>query len=85
MVGTREENPAVKTIVFSQFTKFLDVIQCHLEKRGFTFVRLDGSMNVNKRDVALNTFSTSPKHTILLASLGVCSVGVLSPTFFLTV
>jgi SWI/SNF-related matrix-associated actin-dependent regulator of chromatin subfamily A3 len=76
MVATRTKDPSVKTIVFSQFTKFLDVIQCHLEKRGFTFVRLDGSMSLRKRDDALDTFSTSPKHTIMLASLGVCSVGV---------
>jgi SWI/SNF-related matrix-associated actin-dependent regulator of chromatin subfamily A3 len=76
MIATRTKDPSVKTIVFSQFTKFLDVIQCHLERRGFTFVRLDGSMSLRKRDDALDTFSTSPKHTIMLASLGVCSVGV---------
>jgi SWI/SNF-related matrix-associated actin-dependent regulator of chromatin subfamily A3 len=71
--------------VFSQFTKFLDVIQCHLVKKGFTFVRLDGSMTVAKRDIALNTFSTSPTHTIMLASLAVCSVGVIFPWVLLMV
>ena len=76
MVATRNKDPSVKTIVFSQFTKFLDIIQCHLEKRGFVFVRLDGSLSLRKRDDALDTFSTSPKHTIMLASLAVCSVGV---------
>lgn len=76
-LATREKDETVKTIVFSQFTNFLDIIQFHLEKRGFKFVRLDGSMTVQKRDVALHTFSSSPTHTIMLASLAVCSVGVI--------
>lgn len=75
-VGTRTESPDVKTIVFSQFTKFLDVIEWHLKKHGFTYVRLDGSMTVHRRDLALDKFSTSRNHTIMLASLAVCSVGV---------
>ena len=79
--ATREKDPAVKTIVFSQFTKFLDVIQVHLQKHNFEFVRLDGSMTPAKRDVALDTFHNSPKHTILLASLAVCSVGVCLSVF----
>lgn len=66
----------MKTIVFSQFTKFLDIIQCHLQKNGFKFVRLDGTMNIRQRDAALDTFSSSAAHTIMLASLSVGSVGV---------
>jgi SWI/SNF-related matrix-associated actin-dependent regulator of chromatin subfamily A3 len=77
-IATRTKDPSVKTIVFSQFTKFLDIIQLHLGKRGFKFVRLDGSMTPSKRDIALTTFSESPTHTIMLASLAVCSVGVPS-------
>jgi len=76
IVATWVKDSSVKTVVFSQFTKFLDIIATHLRKRGYDFVRLDGSMTINQRDSALNTFSTSPTHTILLASLAVCSVGV---------
>jgi SWI/SNF-related matrix-associated actin-dependent regulator of chromatin subfamily A3 len=64
--------------VFSQFTKFLDIIQVHLKKEGYEFVRVDGSMGLNQRDAMLERFSKSPKHTIMLASLAVCSVGVSS-------
>jgi SWI/SNF-related matrix-associated actin-dependent regulator of chromatin subfamily A3 len=80
--ATREKDRGIKTIVFSQFTKFLDVIQVHLQKHNFEFVRLDGSMTPAKRDAALDTFSNSPKHTILLASLAVCSVGVCPSIIF---
>lgn len=75
-VATRSKDRSVKTVVFSQFTKFLDIIESQLKKRGWDFVRLDGTMNIHRRDSALDTFSTSPTHTIMLASLAVCSVGV---------
>ncbi len=78
-VATREKDPTIKTVVFSQFTKFLNIIQIHLQKRGFKFVRLDGTMNLKQRDNALDLFSEEPKFTIMLASLAVCSVGVISP------
>ena len=78
-IATREKDPTIKTVVFSQFTKFLDIIQIHLQKRGFKFVRLDGTMNLKQRDNALDMFSEEPKFTIMLASLAVCSVGVITP------
>jgi SWI/SNF-related matrix-associated actin-dependent regulator of chromatin subfamily A3 len=77
--ATRRKDSSVKTVVFSQFTNFLDIIEFHLEQRGFSFVRLDGTMNINQRNVALKIFSESPQHTVMLASLAVCSVGVKSP------
>ena len=33
-------------------------------------------MNLRQRDAALETFSSSPEYTIMLASLSVCSVGL---------
>ena len=39
-------------------------------------MRLDGRMNLRQRDAALETFSSSPEYTIMLASLSVCSVGL---------
>jgi SWI/SNF-related matrix-associated actin-dependent regulator of chromatin subfamily A3 len=53
------------------------VIQIHLQKAGFEFVRLDGSRTPAQRDFALSTFANSEKHTVMLASLTVCSLGVL--------
>ena len=42
----------------------------------FQYTRIDGSMSVKKRDVALEKLDKDPKCTVLLASLGVCSVGL---------
>lgn len=65
-----------KTVVFSQWTSFLDLIEPHLEQRGIKFVRIDGKMNSVKRDNSINLFSNEPSCTVLLASLSVCSVGL---------
>ena len=69
-------DPTNKTIVFSQWTSFLDIIQAHLDLRGLKYTRIDGSMSATKRDGALEALNTDPNTTVLLASLSVCSVGL---------
>ncbi|KAJ5716325.1 hypothetical protein N7493_008236 [Penicillium malachiteum] len=68
--------PGTKTVVFSQWTSFLDLVEPHLAKCGINFARVDGKMNAIKRDNSINLFSTQPECTVLLASLSVCSVGL---------
>lgn len=65
-----------KTVVFSQWTSFLDLVQTQLLRHGFNFTRLDGKMNSTRRDVAIQTLNEDPNCKILLASLSVCSVGL---------
>ncbi|KZN89343.1 putative SWI/SNF-related matrix-associated actin-dependent regulator of chromatin subfamily A member 3-like [Penicillium chrysogenum] len=68
--------PGTKTVVFSQWTSFLDLIEPHLQQRGVKFARVDGKMQSVKRDNSINSFSSDTQCTILLASLSVCSVGL---------
>lgn len=68
--------PDTKTVVFSQWTSFLDLVEPHLEQRGIKFVRIDGKMPSVKRDNSIKVFSNEPACTVLLASLSVCSVGL---------
>lgn len=65
-----------KTVVFSQWTSFLDLIEPHLERNGIPFVRIDGRMKSTKRDISTDTFTKDPECKVLLASLNVCSVGL---------
>ncbi|RDI87292.1 hypothetical protein Vi05172_g2935 [Venturia inaequalis] len=74
--ASRKKDPTTKTVVFSQWTRFLDVIQVQLEKHGFKFVRIDGSMPPLARDASLSALDNDPECTIMLASLAVCSVGL---------
>ncbi|KAJ5223581.1 hypothetical protein N7468_008123 [Penicillium chermesinum] len=68
--------PDTKTVVFSQWTSFLDLVEPHLEARGINYVRIDGKMNSIQRDNSLTVFTKDPSCTVLLASLSVCSVGL---------
>ncbi|KAF3044693.1 hypothetical protein E8E12_009141 [Didymella heteroderae] len=65
-----------KTIVFSQWTSFLDLIQVQLASAGYKFTRIDGSMSAVTRDAALEALDNDRDTTIMLASLSVCSVGL---------
>ncbi|EED18197.1 SNF2 family helicase, putative [Talaromyces stipitatus ATCC 10500] len=65
-----------KTVVFSQWTSFLDIIEPHLTANDICFTRIDGKLSSNKRDQAISEFTNDPKCTVLLASLNVCSVGL---------
>ncbi|KIV91642.1 hypothetical protein PV10_06158 [Exophiala mesophila] len=66
----------VKTVVFSQWTSFLDLVQAQLIKNGLNYCRLDGKMNTTARDAAIESLNTDNSCRILLASLSVCSVGL---------
>ncbi|KAF2474647.1 uncharacterized protein BDR25DRAFT_332048 [Lindgomyces ingoldianus] len=70
------KDPTNKTIIFSQWTSFLDLLQPHLSASGFKFTRIDGSMTAPQRDLALEALDSDPNITIMLASLSVCSVGL---------
>jgi SWI/SNF-related matrix-associated actin-dependent regulator of chromatin subfamily A3 len=65
-----------KTIIFSQWTSFLDLLEPHLTAAGYTYTRIDGSMSATSRDAALEALDSDPSTTVMLASLSVCSVGL---------
>ena len=65
-----------KTIVFSQFTAFLDIVEQPLKDHEFNFVRYDGSMSLRRREEVLHMFMTNPKYTVLLVSTKCGSLGL---------
>lgn len=65
-----------KTIVFSQWTSFLNVVELQLMKHGIKYVRIDGTMPAHARDKSITDLENNSSVTVLLASLGVCSVGL---------
>lgn len=80
LTATREEDPTSKTVVFSQWTKYLDLISPFLVNSGLRFCRIDGSMSVQQRDAAIARLSLPPEDPeavdVMLASLRVASVGL---------
>ncbi|KAI8973440.1 SNF2 family N-terminal domain-containing protein [Mycotypha africana] len=65
----RREDKTIKSIVFSQFVNFLDLIHWRLSRAGFECIRLDGSMTPDQRNAAINHFMTQPTCTVFLISL----------------
>ena len=70
------KKPGTKTVIFSQWTSFLNIIQAQLEANGYKYARIDGTMRANQRDASLTALETDSECTIMLASLAVCSVGL---------
>ncbi|KZT22942.1 hypothetical protein NEOLEDRAFT_1157534 [Neolentinus lepideus HHB14362 ss-1] len=65
-----------KTIIFSQFTSMLDLIEPFLKAQNFQFVRYDGSMAKDKRDAALEKLKTDKNISIILISFKAGSTGL---------
>ncbi|MDD2581019.1 MAG: DEAD/DEAH box helicase [Desulfuromonadaceae bacterium] len=57
------------TLVFSQFTGYLDIIEKGLHDRGFSCFRLDGSTPVPQRKKLVQSFQNSAKPSVFLISL----------------
>ncbi|GAN03178.1 DNA repair protein rad-5 [Mucor ambiguus] len=66
-----------KTVVFSQFTSFLDLIGGSLDRESIKFTRLDGSMPQSKREKVLADFTKKDGQIdVLLISLRAGGVGL---------
>jgi DNA repair protein RAD5 len=72
----RKTSPGTKSVVFSQFTSFLDLIEPALSRDRIAFLRFDGSMAQKTRAAVLNEFNASAKGTVLLLSLRAGGVGL---------
>ncbi|EKG16525.1 SNF2-related protein [Macrophomina phaseolina MS6] len=72
----RREEPGTKSVVFSQFTSFLDLIEPALARDNIPFVRFDGTMSQKARATVLQEFTNRPKGVVLLLSLRAGGVGL---------
>lgn len=72
----RKEDKQMKSVVFSQFTSFLDLIEPALTRDHIPFLRFDGTMAQKQRAAVLAEFSQSTKPYVLLLSLRAGGVGL---------
>ncbi|EXJ88548.1 hypothetical protein A1O1_05478 [Capronia coronata CBS 617.96] len=68
--------PPLKCVVFSEFTSHLDLIGKALTDRGYSFVRIDGTMSLNNRKLAMDALASDNSITILLASIKAAGQGL---------
>jgi DNA repair protein RAD5 len=72
----RKEDSSAKTVVFSQFTSFLDLIEPSLKHDRITYLRFDGTMSQKRRAEVINSFVTKKGGMVLLLSLRAGGVGL---------
>ncbi|KAI9483185.1 MAG: SNF2 family N-terminal domain-containing protein [Benjaminiella poitrasii] len=73
---TADTNGQDKTIIFSQFTAFLDLLDEPLKQKGHKYLRYDGSMDINQRAETVNKFFEDPEYKVLLVSTKCGSLGL---------
>lgn len=57
LTALRSEDHTIKSLVFSQFVNFLDLVAFRLQRAGFQICRLEGSMSPEARNRTINHFS----------------------------
>jgi superfamily II DNA or RNA helicase len=69
------QNEGHQTIIFSQFTTYLDIIQNAIRERHWTLSRIDGSQSIKRRQREVDVFQDG-KSSIFLISLKAGGVGL---------
>ncbi|KAI5457611.1 SNF2 superfamily RAD5 protein [Mariannaea sp. PMI_226] len=72
----RREHPKMKSVIFSQFTSFLSLIEPALSRSNVKYLRLDGSMAQPARAAVLSKFTEGKGFMVLLISLRAGGVGL---------
>jgi SNF2 family DNA or RNA helicase len=71
----RKKDGTEKTLIFSQFTSLLDLVEVPLMQQKFRYQRYDGSMSMDARADAVEAFMTGPDN-IMLVSLKAGNAGL---------
>lgn len=75
----RARQPGEKTLVFSLWTSFLDMLEVPLQDEaggGLAFTRYDGGMRPDHRDAAVRSFMENPDVRVMLISLTAGNAGL---------
>ena len=72
----RENDDKEKTIIFSQFTSLLDLLEVGIDNEGWTFRRYDGSMSPALRNAAVEDFTKQAGVKVMLVSLKAGNAGL---------
>lgn len=74
--ATQESKEGEKTIIFSQFTSLLDLLEVPIDAAGWNYKRYDGSMSAKARDEAVTEFTEKENCKIMLISLKAGNAGL---------
>ena len=69
------------SVVFSSWTKMLDLLEKAVKMKELTYQRIDGTKSLQQRREALEAFKEDSSCKILLASLGTAAVGYFTSSY----
>ncbi|KAI0128171.1 hypothetical protein F4776DRAFT_198360 [Hypoxylon sp. NC0597] len=72
----RRHEPQEKTLVFSLWTSFLDLLEIPMQDQGFKYARYDGSMRQTDRDAVVQKFMDTADVKVMLVSLSAGNAGL---------
>ncbi|KAM0983200.1 hypothetical protein TB2_010582 [Malus domestica] len=75
-VSSSPNSGPIKTIIFSQWTGMLDLVETSLNEYCIQYRRLDGTMSLASRDRGVKDFNTDPEITVMLMSLKAGNLGL---------
>jgi hypothetical protein len=65
-----------RVLIFTQMTKMLDHLESFINLYGYTYMRLDGSIRPEQRQILMQRFNTDPKIFLFILSTRSGGVGV---------
>lgn len=74
--SVRDNDVREKTIIFSQFTSLLDLLEVPMDVEGWNYRRYDGSMSAKLRNDAVVDFMEKPEVKVMLVSLKAGNAGL---------
>lgn len=73
---TRAESAEIKSVVFSQWTSMLNLVEAALREAGHHTCRIDGRMKVSERCTSIREFNAERGPTVMLISLQAGGTGL---------
>ncbi|XP_028409911.1 SWI/SNF-related matrix-associated actin-dependent regulator of chromatin subfamily A containing DEAD/H box 1-like [Dendronephthya gigantea] len=65
-----------RVLLFNQFVMMMDIVEVYLKKRGYKYLRFDGSTSVNERQGLIDRFNNEPDIFIFLLSTKAGGLGI---------
>merc|ERR1719310_1415337 len=65
-----------KTLIFSQFTSLLDILDSYFSWKGITCLRLDGQVSYEKRKESIQAFQKNPEIKFFMLSTRAGGLGL---------
>nr|POE94423.1 putative swi/snf-related matrix-associated actin-dependent regulator [Quercus suber] len=63
------DEPPIRSVIFSSWTTYLDLIEVALDNADIGYLRLDGTMSIKQRTAVMEQFKTDPSITVMVISI----------------